>query len=190
MNVGIVGTGNLAVALGRAWALAGHRLLVAGRDRSRTTVAVGQIGDAADAVDPTTLAARSDAVVIAVAWQGIENALTLAGGPTGDLGGKTVIDCTNPLDYVTGRLKPPSGSAAELVARLAEGAHVVKALHLFAGSSWPYAGPQEQRPVVAIAGDDTRALKVASTLVADLGARAAVVGGLDSAHSWKKPPDS
>jgi hypothetical protein len=67
-----VGTENLAVTLGRAWGFAGHRLLIAGRDRSRTTAAVGQIGDAADAVNLTTLAAGSDAVEFAsgyaVAW--------------------------------------------------------------------------------------------------------------------------
>jgi hypothetical protein len=39
----------------------------------------------------------------------------------GSLHGTTVIDCSNAVDYTTFELKPSSGSAAELVAELAQG---------------------------------------------------------------------
>lgn len=120
--------------------------------------------------------------MVAVAWSGLERALTLAGGPDGALSGKTVIDCTNPVDYPTGRVLAELGSAAELVARVADGAHVVKALHLFAGASWPFTGAPGVSPVVALCGDDDAALSVAETLIASLGGRAAVLGGLDAAR--------
>jgi len=58
--------------------------------------------------------------VVAIAWDGLEHALTLVGGPSGTLSGKTVLDCTNPVDYATGRLLPAAGSAAESVARVAD----------------------------------------------------------------------
>jgi hypothetical protein len=112
------------------------------------------------------------------AWDGLEEALRLVGAPGGMLGGKTVIDCTNPVDFTTGRLLPESGSAPERVAGLAAGAHVVKALHLFAGASWPYAGRAEASPVVAICGDDAAAVDQAASMIKDLGARVAVLGGL------------
>ena len=182
MNVGILGTGNLAVTLGRAWTAAGHSLLLTGRDPAHATRAADQIGPAAQAVDPAGFAGRSDVVVVAVSWDGLQAALSLVGGSRGSLIGKTVIDCTNPVDYVTGDLKPASGSAAQLVAASAPGAHVVKALHLFAGASWPYEGPQEVAPVVAICGGEQGALDVTAALIRDLGGRAAVVGGLDSAR--------
>ncbi|MFF4416017.1 NADPH-dependent F420 reductase [Streptosporangium sp. NPDC001559] len=186
MNIGILGTGDLAVTLGRAWAQAGHTLSVAGRDHPRAKKAADRIGPAAEAVDPADLPARADALVVAVAWEGVEAALSLVGASEGSLAGLTLIDCTNPVDYTTCELKPATGSAAELVARTAPGAHVVKALHLFAGASWPYAGPQESAPVVAICGDDPDALDRTAALVQDLGGRPAVVGGLAGARQLEE----
>ena len=182
MNIGILGTGNLAVALGAAWAAAGHSLLVTGRSPENARRAAARIGPAAEALEPREMPARADAVVVSVAWDGLEAALALVGAPDGALHGKTVIDCTNPVDYATGDLIPESGSAAELVARTAPGAHVVKALHLFAGASWPYTGERELAPVVAICGDDRAALGQTRALIADLGGQAAGVGGLASAR--------
>ncbi|MER5700785.1 NAD(P)-binding domain-containing protein [Micromonospora sp. NPDC002296] len=186
VNVGILGTGNLATTLGRAWAAAGHTVVVTGRSSENAGRAAGQIGGAAEAVGPADLAARVDAVVVAVAWEGLEEAISLVGGADGSLSGMTVIDCTNAVDYATGQLKPTSGSAAELVARVARGAHVVKALHLFAGASWPYTGPQDSAPVVAICGDQPDALERAAALTADLGGRTAVIGGLTSARQLEE----
>ena len=182
MNIGMLGTGNLAVTLGASWAAAGHSLLVTGRRPGNTRRAVDQIGPAAEAVKPSELPRRADAVVIAVSWNGLEPALALVGAADGALSGKTVIDCTNPIDYATGNLIPEAGSAAEFVASTAAGAQVVKALHLFAGASWPYVGERELAPVVAICGDDQAALDQTRSLIADLGGRAAVIGGLASAR--------
>jgi 8-hydroxy-5-deazaflavin:NADPH oxidoreductase len=85
-------------------------------------------------------------------------------------------------DYATGRLIPGSGSAAEIVAGTAAGAHVVKALHMFAGASWPFTGERASAPVVAICGDDPSALEHARSLIADLGGRTAMIGTLASAR--------
>ncbi|MGK5558023.1 NADPH-dependent F420 reductase [Actinomadura kijaniata] len=186
MNVGILGTGDLAVTLGGVWAAAGHPLSVTGRDATRAGEAAGRIGPAATPVAPADLAARADVVVVALPWEGLETGLSLVGGPRGALAGKTVLDCTNPVDYGTGALKPATGSAAGLVARAATGAHVVKALHLFAGASWPYEGPRDTAPVVALCGDEPGALDRAAALVRDLGGRAAVVGGLDAARQLEE----
>lgn len=182
MNIGMLGTGNLAVTLGTAWAAAGHSLLVTGRSPENACRAAERIGPAAEALQPREMPRRADAVVVAVSWDGLGPALALVGAASGALQGKTVIDCTNPVDYATGNLIPESGSAAELVARTAPGANVVKALHLFAGASWPYIGERELAPVVAICGDDQAALDQARSLIADLGGQAAVTGGLGSAR--------
>ncbi|MFB4311775.1 NADPH-dependent F420 reductase [Actinomadura sp. GTD37] len=186
MNVGILGTGNLAVTLGRVWATAGHSLSVTGRNALHASEAADQIGHGAKAVDPGDFAAQVDVVVVAVSWEGLETGLSLVGGPQGALTGKTVLDCTNPVDFETGELKPATGSAAELVARTVAGAHVVKALHLFAGASWPYEGSQDSAPVVAICGDEPHALDRAAALIRDLGGQAAVVGGLGSSRQLEE----
>jgi len=157
VKIGLLGTGNLAVALGKAWTGAGHSMVVTGRSPERAKAAVEQLGASATAIEPNRLADQADVVVVAVSWAGLEHALRLVGGPDGRLAGKTVIDCTNPVDYTTGRLLVETGSAAELVARIAVGAHVVKALHLFAGASWPFTGELGSSPVVAMCGDDANA---------------------------------
>jgi 8-hydroxy-5-deazaflavin:NADPH oxidoreductase len=182
VKIGLLGTGNLAVTLGRAWAGAGYSIVVTGRNPGHATAAAEQIGAAAAAVGPRDLANLADVVVVAVSWDGLESALMLAGGPEGTLAGKTVVDCTNPVNYATGRLLPTSGSAAEAAARVAVGANVIKGLHLFAGASWPFTGEREAAPVVAICGDDPDAVSLAGALIGDLGGRTAVLGGLDAAR--------
>jgi predicted dinucleotide-binding enzyme len=182
VNIGILGTGNLAVTLGAAWATARHSLLVTGRSPEKARRAAGQIGPAGQALEPHEFPGRADAIVVAVSWDGLEPALALVVAGDGSLGGKTVIDCTNPVDYATGNLLPESGSAAELVSRAAPGAHVVKALHLFAGASWPYVGEHGMAPVVAICGDDQAALDQTRSLIADLGGQTVEIGGLASAR--------
>ena len=182
MKIGILGTGNLAATLGRAWASAGHSIVVTGRNPGHATATAEQIGAAAAAVGPRDLANLANVVVVAVSWDGLESALMFAGGPEGALAGKTVVDCTNPVDYATGRVLPASGSAAEAAARVAVGANVVKALHLFAGASWPFTGERDSAPVVAVCGDNPVALSLAGALISDLGGRTAVLGGLDTAR--------
>jgi predicted dinucleotide-binding enzyme len=182
MRIGILGTGTMATALGQAWARVGHDLAIAGRSPARATTVATQIGDRARAVPASELADASDVVVIAVAWEGVDEALALANTREGALAGKTLIDCTNAVDYTTGVLKPATGSAAQHIAAIATGAHVVKALHLFAGQSW-LSRPDGLAPrTVAICGDDQGALDLTAGLVRDLGASSAVIGGLDHAR--------
>lgn len=182
--MGILGTGGLAIALGKAWAKAGYRLVVTGRNPDRVGDAAAQIG--ATAADPADFADMVDVIVVAIAWNGLSEALTLIGAPAGTTAGKTLIDCTNPVDFATGELTLDNGSAAETVARFAPGAHVVKALHLFAGASWPHVGPEDAAPVVAICGDDSAALAATATLVAALGAEVATVGPLRNARQLEE----
>ncbi|MBP2455977.1 NADPH-dependent F420 reductase [Mycolicibacterium lutetiense] len=182
MKIGLLGTGNLAVMLGKAWAGAGHSVVVTGRNPAHARTAAQQIGSAAAPIDPSEFADAVDVVVVAIPWDGLDHALNLVGGPSGALSGKAVIDCTNPVDFTTGRLIPATGSAAEYVASLAVGAGVVKALHLFAGASWPFTGSPATAPVVAVCGDDPGALHHAEALIADLGARPVTVGGIDAAR--------
>jgi predicted dinucleotide-binding enzyme len=184
MRIGFLGTGNMTVALGKVWAAAGHQIFVAGRSSDNATKAAAEF--AGTPVEPAGLGAVADVIVVAVAWEGLEPALRLAGAPDGAFEGKTVIDCTNAVDYATGRLEPERGSAAEVVASLAPGAQVVKALHLFAGTSWRGRDEGAEQPTVAICGDDADALATTSALIRDLGGVAAIVGDLSSARQLEE----
>jgi predicted dinucleotide-binding enzyme len=182
VKIGILGTGNLAVTLGRAWTAVGHSLLLMGLNPQHAASAADQIGATAKPADPGDIAGEAGILVVAVAWDGLEEAVSLVGASGGSLAGKTVLDCTNPVNYVTGHLIPASGSAAEVVARAAAGAHVVKALHMFAGASWPFTGERASAPVVAICGDNSDAIDHDRSLIADLGSRAVAIGPLASAR--------
>ena len=182
MNIGLLGTGSMAVALGKAWAGAGHRIVVTGRDSRSATQAAEQIAPDAIATAARSLPANVDVIVVAVTWDGLEPALDLLDGPSGALSGRTVIDCTNAVDFATGDLLPSTGSAAEAVAAAARGAHVVKALHLFPGATWPFTGAADAAPIVPLCGDSAHALEQTSTLVTALGARPLVIGGLSAAR--------
>ncbi|MGW4809574.1 NADPH-dependent F420 reductase [Kitasatospora sp. NPDC004272] len=182
MQIGILGTGALASALAEAWAASGHRVLVGGRSRDKALAIADRLGDAVRAVEPAEVAGASGAVVVAVSWEGLDEALALAGAGQGSLAGKAVIDCTNAVDYADGLLKPSTGSAVEHVAALAPGSHVVKALHLFAGAGWLLPAEGQPTRTVAMCGDDGAALETASELVRDLGGVPAVIGGLEHAR--------
>ena len=97
-TIGILGAGNVGGALGRVWAARGHRILFGKRGGSNAEAA-----------------SASEVVVLSVPWGAAQEAIRSCG----DWKGKILIDCTNPVDYTTGRVLPESGSAAELVARVA-----------------------------------------------------------------------
>ncbi|KNB52277.1 NADPH-dependent F420 reductase [Streptomyces caatingaensis] len=183
MRIGILGTGGMASALAEAWARRGHHVLVGGRSQGKARAIAGQLGDAVEAADPLRVAAAGDAVVVAVAWEGLDQVLSLARADEGSLAGKAVIDCTNTVDYTSGLLRSPTGSAAQHVAERAVGSRVVKALHLFAGTSWLAPTPAGQsKRTVAMCGDDDAALGIAGGLIRDLGGVPAVLGGLEHAR--------
>ena len=183
VRIGILGTGVMASALAEAWTRRGHHVLVGGRSQERAQAIAGRLGDAVEAVHPAQVAKASDAVVVAVAWEGIDQVLELAGAGEGSLAGMAVIDCTNAVDYADGLLKPATGSAVEHIAERAVGSHVVKALHLFAGTSWLAPTPTgESKRTVAMCGDNEAALDIAAELIRDLGGVPAVIGGLEHAR--------
>jgi hypothetical protein len=181
MVIGILGTGAMASALAEAWTRAGHTVLVGGRSSEKARAVAERLGGV-EAAAPSAVVERGEVIVVAVAWEGIDSILALAGGSDGAFEDKTVIDCTNAVDYASGKLKPRSGSAAQHVAEVAEGARVVKALHLFAGTSWLSGAESQPQRTVAMCGDDRQALEVASGLIRDLGGVPAVIGGLDHAR--------
>ncbi|WP_027345700.1 NADPH-dependent F420 reductase [Hamadaea tsunoensis] len=171
MKIGILGTGNLAAALAEAWSRTGHDVTVAGRSAEKTAALAARLGVRAAA--PADLDAN-EVVLVAIPWDGLAEAVASAGSLTG-----VIIDATNPVDWATGTLLPSTGSAVEQVAALQPSARVVKALHLYAGTSWPAPQAAGAAPkIVAMCGDDAEALEIAGRLVTDLGGTPAVVGGL------------
>src|SRR5205823_13304612 len=95
MKIAIIGAGNVGGTLGKGWAKKGHDIFFGVRhpqdDKIRQLVQ--SIGPKAQAGTVAQAVAFGEVVVLATPWQGTEAAVKQAG----DLSGKVVIDCTNPL---------------------------------------------------------------------------------------------
>ncbi|WP_435822130.1 NADPH-dependent F420 reductase [Actinacidiphila alni] len=216
MRIGILGTGVLARALAEGWARAGHEVVVGGRSAERAHKLAEAVGRGVTAAGPRTAAAGRDAVLLAVDWDGAEEMLAAAGADEGALAGTVLIDPTNAVEHGVGVLLTGDGSMAARIAARAPGADVVKAFHLFPATQWTQgagagdgsgngagagsgngeaagsgssdaAGGADVPPVtVVICGDAPAALDTVGTLVRDVGARPAVLGGLDRARQLEE----
>jgi predicted dinucleotide-binding enzyme len=131
MDIGVVGSGIIGGGFGRLWVQAGHRVRFShSRDPARLAATAVAAGPNADTGTPEEAAAFGDAVLLALPWPLVPGALA----PLAPLlAGKTLLTCVVPwgADRSSAALAVgTTTSAAEEVARLAPGAHVVAALPL------------------------------------------------------------
>jgi predicted dinucleotide-binding enzyme len=177
MRIGVLGTGNMAAALGGQWSRQGHQVTIGGRDVGKATALAARMGVSAGAL--AQAAGAGDVLLLAVPYDAVPDVLAEAGA----VRGKVVIDCTNPL--VPGRftLSTNGRSAAEQVADRAPNARVVKAFNLCHVDVWRMTPPVfNGRPLsVPLCGDDAAAVDMVASLVDDLGCRAVNAGGLERA---------
>jgi predicted dinucleotide-binding enzyme len=176
MEIGILGTGGMADALGRQWVRAGHDVLVGGRNAARAAALADRIGGRAGTLHDASRHG-TDAVLLAVPYGA---ATDVVSGLSDALWGRTLIDCTNPVGpgFV---LETRGGlSAAERIAAAGPGARVVKAFNLCHESVWRMTPPVfDGRPLaVPLCGDDVSALDTVRQLVRDLGCEPFSGGGL------------
>ena len=181
-TVAMIGTGNVGAALGRRFAENGHKVIYGSRDPSAADVRelVAATGHGAVAVSQAEAAAQADIVVLAVPWTAVESIVR----SLPSLSGKIVVDPTNPRMMATDGFAdyPIEDSNAERIARLAPGAHVVKAFSTL-GAETMLDPSLAQGPVtVPIVGDDRAAKERVATLAREIGLEAVDVGPLRHAR--------
>ena len=174
MRIAIIGAGNVGAALGRAWLDGGEDVIFGvpnpadPKYRSLSEERLRKVPDAAR---------NAQVVVLATPWPATEAAVK----SLGDLSGKIVIDCTNPLGMGPNGLELVLGhttSAGEQVASWAPGAAVFKTLNQIGADSMDKAQLFPTRPVMFIAGDDEAKKPVVISLIAKLGFEAVDAGPL------------
>lgn len=168
MKIGVIGTGNVGKVLGARWAKNGHQVIFGSRDPQSEKIRelLTTLGANARAGSAREAAAASEVVVLATPWAGSQQIVELLG----DLTGKIVVDCTNPLEpNLRGLSVGHSSSAGELVAGWATGARVVKAFNTTGAKN--IADPQYggHAAVMFICGDDAEAKTTAVGLAQELG---------------------
>lgn len=168
MEIAILGTGNVGSALATGWARAGHRIRLGTRRPSDPALAPLLAATGATAMAAADAVAGADAIALALPWQAVPTALA----ELGDLAGRLVIDCTNPLGMVNGQLGLVIGhsdSGGEQVQALLPAARVVKALNQVGAEMMADNGGLPHRPVMFMAGNDDAAKILVAGLLADLG---------------------
>jgi 8-hydroxy-5-deazaflavin:NADPH oxidoreductase len=182
MKIGIIGAGSVGSTLGKALAAKGHRITYGVRrpDSPETQKAVRATGGGASAGAVREAAAFGEVVVLATPWgdatrQAIESA--------GNLDGKIVIDCTNPVKPdLSGLAVGHDTSAAEQVAGWATGAKVCKAFNTVGFGVMANPNFQGRKAVMFVCGDDAAAKRVVLQLASDIGFEPIDAGGLSIAR--------
>jgi 8-hydroxy-5-deazaflavin:NADPH oxidoreductase len=181
MKIGIIGSGNVGGALGKGWAKKGHSVVFGVRDPSdpKLQSLLKQAGPNARAASVPEAAAFGDVVVFATPWNAAQDAIR----SVGDLKGKVVFDCINPLKAdLSGLDVGPDTSAAEQVAKWASGAKVVKVFNTTGSNNMENSRYAEGAPAMFYCGDDAGAKKLAAQLASDLGFEPVDAGALTSAR--------
>lgn len=168
MQIAIIGTGHVGAALARGLKGKGHAVTLGARDPDSAAVAALAAATGAAVARPAEAAAAAAIVILALPWGAAEAAVR----GLGDLGGKVVIDCMNPLGMVGGALGLTVGHAAsggEIVQGWLPGARVVKTLNQVGAEIMADTAVLPHRPVMFMAGNDAAAKADVAAMLADLG---------------------
>src|SRR5215813_5919590 len=181
MKIAIIGAGNVGGTLGSAWANRGHDVIFGVRDAAdpKLEQLLARAAGKARIATVKEAAAAADVIALTVPWPAAQEALR----STGDLRGKILLDCTNPLKAdLSGLTVGHTTSGGEQVAAWAPGARVVK---IFNTTGFPnMANPEyrEGRSMMLYCGDDAQAKQVAAQLATELGFESYDVGPLSEAR--------
>jgi predicted dinucleotide-binding enzyme len=186
MKVGILGTGDVARAIGRGFVTLGHDVKMGARDAAndKAQAWAREMGAKASTGTFADAAAFGDILVLATLGVANESAIRMAG--IDRFRGKVLIDTTNPLDFSGGM--PPklavngNDSGGEQVQRLLPDARVVKAFNTV-GNAFMFrpdfpGGP----PDMFICGDDDGAKAQVRAILKDFGWSVVDAGGIESSR--------
>lgn len=180
MHIGMIGAGTVSQSLARYLLPAGHTVLLSNsRGPESLSALVAELGPGVTA-GTVKEAAQTPMVLLAVPWTQVPRALS--GLPAWQ--GRILIDATNPLVKEGSQLLLADlggRGSSEMVAELAPGARVVKALNSLYATNF-VAGPRlgEVRRVVFLSGDEESAKREVGALLSELGFAVIDLGDLQT----------
>ena len=180
-SIAILGAGNVGASLARVWVAAGHAVTfgVPNPHGDKVRAAVAALGGKAKAATNRDAAASAQVVALCVPWSQAEEALRACG----NLSGKVLIDCTNPLaGDLSGLVIGTTTSGGEQVAKWAAGAAVVKAFNTIGAVNYGNTQFGSQRADGFYCADDAGAKATVRELVVDAGFEPVDVGPLRNAR--------
>jgi predicted dinucleotide-binding enzyme len=175
-TISIIGSGNMATAIGTRAARHGHTVELMSRNTAKAQVLADQIGHGAT-VGAFGATPAGDIVIVAVPYTGAVDVVTHYGDA---LAGKILVDISNPFNADASGLAttPDSSAAQEIAAAAPEGTPVVKALNSVFGHVLAHDTPLD----VFVAGDDAAAAKAqVAAFLESIDLRPLDTGGLEMA---------
>jgi predicted dinucleotide-binding enzyme len=168
MRVAIIGTGQVGAAIARGLKRKGHAITLGARDPAAPGVEGLAAETEARPALPARAARKAEIVILALPWQTAQAVVA----SLGNLEGKIVIDCMNPLGMVDGALGLTLGhdtSGGEIVQGWLPGSRVVKTLNQVGAETIARNDHLPNRPVMFMAGDDAAAKEAVAVILGDLG---------------------
>lgn len=177
-KVTVIGTGNIGSAVASIAAKGGADVQLLGRDQEKTAAVAEQAGASAGRVGD---AIEGDIVVLAVPYAAL---VELATQYSDQLGGKTLVDVTNPLDFATfdSLTVPADSSAAAELQALVPAAKVVKAFNTNFAATLASGQIGANDTTVLVAGDDDSAKQALVDVITAGGVNAVAAGSLKRAR--------
>jgi predicted dinucleotide-binding enzyme len=168
MRIGVIGAGNVGGILGRSWGQKGHDVMfgVPNPTALKVRELLKATGGKAKAGGVAEAAAHGEVVVFATPWAATQDAVRQAG----DLAGKVILHCTNPLkEDLSGLAFGHTTSGAEQVAAWASSQRVVKVFNSSGFENMAQPSYGGTAITMFFAGDDAQAKRVAAQLAKELG---------------------
>jgi len=183
MNIGILGSGDVGRTLGAGFAAHGHAVTLGTRSPDRDELQRWAYDTGASVASFSEAADFGHILVLAVGWDGVENALRLA--DPDHFAGKTVLDATNPLDFSDGTLRlAVSGddSSGERVQGWLPSAHVVKCFNTVGAGLMVDPDLPGGPPTMFLCGNDAHAKTTATEVLDAFGWEAVDLGGIEQSR--------
>ncbi|HEV2572087.1 NAD(P)-binding domain-containing protein [Methylocella sp. CPCC 101449] len=180
-KIATIGAGRQGGALGTLFAKAGYQVMFSALDPDALKDLVAAAGPNTQAGTTAQAVAFGDVVLIAVPYSAMEQIGRDFG--SGLATKQLVLDISNPIGGRDGadlvKKINDEGGAGLATARILPGAHIVRAFNAINYAALPRAAHRSGTPLgVPIAGDDPKAVALATALIKDIGFEAVVVGGL------------
>ena len=172
-TISIIGSGNMATAIGTRAAKHGHTIELMSRNTTKAQALADKIGNGTS-VGTYGAAPAGDIVIVAVLYDGVVDAVSSYGAA---LAGKILVDISNPFNADASGLVTPSPAAQEIAAVAPGSAHVVKAFNTIFGHVLAKGTPLD----AFIAGDSAEAKATLGAFLDSLELRPLDAGGLQAA---------
>ncbi len=172
MNIGIIGSGEVAQSLGKGLADAGHHVMLGTRDPSRKELVAWKkkVGKRAELGNTTEAANYAEVAILAIAWHAAEDVLSQI---RPELAGKIVIDVTNPLVFFEDT--PPALSVGhnisggEIVQHSLPDSHVVKTLNSINHAHMVQPKFKDGKPAMFMCGNNASAKSHTQEILTEIG---------------------